>query len=172
MDTSTVVEDILTHAGVKGMKWGVRKDRVVDSVVSRGLGISTEGNRKRSAKRAGPQPVIVRDTRRKIKTSGGSGRPAHPEAVRVRTIGQVGKKSGLKSLSNQELEAYSRRLNLEANVKRLNYANSNPAKKFTLTLLGQTGKNQASTLANDVATTQVKKHISGRLVKIGALAAA
>lgn len=141
-----VVEDILEHHGVKGMKWGVRRSKSSN--------------------------VTVSDKGKKLKTSGGHGRPAHPDAVNAHTIGQITRKSGTKALSNQELESYSRRLNLEANVKRINYANSNPAKKFTLTLLGQTGKNQASTLANDVATTQVKKHIASRLIKAGAVAAA
>ncbi len=157
------IEDVLSHVGIKGMKWGVRK------AVDLGFGIDKAGPKPSSS---GMKEVHVRDMRRKIKTSGGSGHSAHPDAVKARSIGQIGKKSGLKSLSNQELEAYSRRLNLEANVKRLNYANSSPPKKFVLSILGQTGKNQASTLANDVATTQVKKHLAGRLVKAGALAAA
>lgn len=140
-----VVNDILSHFGVKGMRWGVRRDR--------------------------PSSVTVTSKGKKLKTSGGYGRPAHSDAVRVSQIGQVGKKSGLKSLSNEELTAYSHRLNLEANVNRLNYANSSRSKRFVLTLLGQTGKNQASALANDVASTQVKKHLASRLAKAGALAA-
>ena len=63
-------------------------------------------------------------------------------------------------------------MSLEANVKRINYANSNVGKKFVLTLIGQTGKNQASIIANDVASTQVKKHLTKKLIKAGAVAAA
>lgn len=146
MSSFETVDDVLEHFGVKGMKWGVRRDT--------------------------SSAVTVIDRGKKLKTSGGRGRPAHPDAIKARSIGQIGKSSGLKSLSNRELEEYSRRLTLEANAKRLNYANSNVAKKFVLTLMGQTGKNQASALANDVATTQVKKHITKRLVKAGAVAAA
>jgi hypothetical protein len=140
-----VVDEILEHHGVPGMKWGIRRKATV-----------------------GPQEVIVRDSRRKLKTSGGGGHAAHPDAVRARTIGQVGKKSGAKALSDKDLEAYTKRLNLEANVKRLNYNESNPAKKFVLSVLGQTGKGTVQSAANDVASQHVKRG----LVKAGLLAAA
>jgi hypothetical protein len=131
MSSSEVVQDILAHHGVKGMRWGVRRSR------SSSVTVSEKGKR--------------------IKTSGGHGRPAHPDAVRVRTIGQVGKKSGLKALSNEELQAYNQRLNLEQQTKRLSYNDKSPPKKFILTLLGQTGKQQANEAANTVASAQVKK---------------
>jgi hypothetical protein len=146
---ATIVDDILEHHGIKGMKWGVRRENP-----------------------SGPTSVTVQKKGKKLKTSGGKNLPAHSDAVTARVIGQKGKGSGLTALSNRELEEYSRRMSLEANVKRLNYANSNVAKKFVLTLLGQTGKAQASAIANDVASTQVKKHITKRLVKAGAVAAA
>lgn len=143
--TSEVVEDILSHHGVLGMKWG---------------------------RRGASRSVTVTDKGKKLKTSGGHGHPAHPDAIRARTAGQIGKRSGVKALSNEELQAYSKRLQLEASVKRLHYNDSSPPKKFVLTLLGQTGKNQAHELASDVASHQVKKHLTRRLVTIGAVAAA
>jgi hypothetical protein len=148
MDTAAIVEDVLTHFGVRGMRWGVRRKATV-----------------------GPTEVIVSDKRKKIKTSGGEGRPASRDAVRVRTSGQIAKKSGYKALSDKELQDYTKRLNLEQQAKRLTYADSSPAKKFVLSLLGQTGKNVASDVGNQVASHQVKKHLGGRMVKAGLVAA-
>jgi hypothetical protein len=145
MSTADVVSGILAHHGVKGMKWGVRRRATV-----------------------GPQEVIISDKRKKISTSGGEGHPAHSDAVSVRRIGQKGKASGLKSLSDKELQDYARRINLEQNVKRLQYTQKNPAQKFVASLLGQTGKSQAQAVANEVASQQVKKH----MLKLGLAAVA
>lgn len=148
--TDISVDNILEHVGVKGMKWGVRRyrERAGDIAVG-GLGISTTGSRARASsrgtkKKASRAEVQVSDKRKKLKTSGGKGVSAHPDAVRARTIGQVGKKSGLKALSNEELQSYAHRLQLEQNVKRLNYNELNPGKKFVATLLGRTGSSLAS----------------------------
>ena len=150
MQTDLFVDDFFEHYGKKGMRWGIRTES------------------------SGPQNISVKGNRfggKKLRTSGGKGFPAHADAVRARTIGQKGKKSGLKALSNQELQAYSKRLNMEQNVKRLNYNEKSAPSKFIATLLGQTGKNSANAVANDVATHQVKKHLTRHLVKIGAVAA-
>ena len=106
MDAPEILEEILAHHGVKGMQWGVRRARSRSSDVS------------------------VVDKKKKLKTYGGKGRPAHSDAVVARTHGQVAKKSGIKALSNAELRAYNERLNLEQNAKRLTYADSGRGKKF------------------------------------------
>lgn len=131
MDSTEVARQFIEHHGVLGMKWGVR--------------------------RSGPSSVTVAQKGKKLKTSGGFGRKASTDAVTVAKIGQVKKKSGVSALSNQELAAYRDRLNLEANVKRIDYARSNPAKKFVLGLLGQTGKNVATNVATEEATKRVKR---------------
>lgn len=128
------VVDVLKHFGVKGMRWGVRKSE---------------------------SAVTVSDRKKKLKTSGGARRPAHADAVRARMLGQVGKASGLKALSNEELQTYAHRLQLEQNVKRLNYNEMNPGKKFVATILGRSG----NSLASEGVNTATKK-LGKRAVKL------
>lgn len=151
MDTTEAVGNILAHYGKKGMKWGVRQRTSQAKAYAK----------KRTGK-AGPQAVTVKERgfpRKSLKTGGGEGRPAHPDAVSARTIGQIGKASGLKSLSNQQLQEYNNRINLEQNAKRLQYEDSSPPKKFVKTVLRQTG----SKTTNDV-TKQASKKIGRKLV--------
>jgi 2'-5' RNA ligase len=129
--TKDIVNDILKHHGIKGMKWGVRRSRSSN--------------------------VTVSDKGKRLKTTGGHGRSAHPDAVRVRTIGQVSKKSGFKALSNEELQAFNQRLNLEQQAKRLRFNDSSPPKKFVLKLLGQTGQQTANEISNTASSAAVKK---------------
>jgi hypothetical protein len=130
MDAADAIDNILTHHGVKGQKWGVRRKATV-----------------------GAQEVVVSDKRRKLKTSGGKGHPASSDAVRARTVGQIGKKSGLKALSNKDLQDYNQRLNLEMQAKRLRYQDQSVAKRFVLTLIGKKGPGIAEAAAKDPAGT-------------------
>lgn len=162
MDTAPIVDDILEHHGIKGMKWGVRK------AVDLGFGLDTAGPRPKS--KVGPQKVVVSDKRKKIKTSGGAGHPAHPDAVRVRKTGQVAKKSGVKALSDKELQDYARRIQLEHNVKRLQYHESSVPVKFVKTILGQSGK-KTSEMVADEGTRAVKRTIIKKFTRTAAVAA-
>lgn len=111
------VDDILTHFGKKGMRWGIRND----------------------SRPSGPQAVTIKDKRKKLKTTGGKGFPSTSDAITSRTIGQIAKKSGTRAVSNSELKAYNERLNLEQNYKRLAYQDSSIGKKFVLTVLRKKG---------------------------------
>jgi hypothetical protein len=113
------ITDPLKHFGIKGMRWGVRKESSTSS-------------------------VTVRDRRKKLRTSGGKGVPAHPDALRAKRLGQIAKKSGTKALSNEELQTYAQRLQLEQNVKRLTDSEKNPGKKFVTGILSRSGSSLVS----------------------------
>lgn len=93
MDSIDAVKNVLAHHGVKGQKWGVRRN------TTRAVTVSQKG--------------------KKLKSTGGVGHTPHQDAVKAQTLGQIRKKSGVHALSNDELQAYQRRLNLEQSVKQL-----------------------------------------------------
>lgn len=127
------VTDILAHHGVKGMKWGVRKER--------------------------SSTITVHQKGKKLTTEGGHAKPAHEDATRVAAITQKAKVSGMHSLSNDELKIVRERLNLEQNVRNLQQ-NQPGAKNFIKNLLRNVGKQQAGVLVSDVASASTKKATS------------
>ena len=144
MSAADVVSNLLSHHGVKGMKWGVRRDR--------------------------SSAVTVTDKGKKLKTSGGFGHPAHPEAVRARTTGQIAKKSGVKALSDQQLNDYAKRLRLEQEVSRLQFQDKNKVQQFVHKALLRSG-NQAVDKA--ASPDNVKKAaIAIKAARVAAVAAA
>jgi hypothetical protein len=148
MNIAEVVENVLAHHGVKGQKWGVRRKATV-----------------------GAQEVVVSDKRKKLKTKGGQGHPAHSDAIGKATTGQILKKSGAKALSNNELKSYNERMNLEANAHRLSQNDMSPGRRFVSRVILQHGKQQITDVSGQVASHQVKKHLVRRLAKAGAVAA-
>lgn len=88
-------EDTLAHYGVKGMKWGVRRDRT-------------------------PTGVEVKETPgRPVKTKGGRYEKPSEDAKRTAIQRQKARSSSTDSLSNQELKQLVERMQLEANYDRL-----------------------------------------------------
>jgi hypothetical protein len=126
--------DHLLHFGVKGMKWGVRRDRTPQSV------------------------TVTQKGRKRLKAVGGQNQPASSDAIRTKSLGRVAKKSGYQALSNDDLRKYNERLNLEQNAKRLDYQNKGFAGKWISKFLKRAG-DQATNQAADEASAQAVKKI-------------
>lgn len=140
------VEELL-HYGVRGMRWGVRRDKRPRAVT-----------------------VSQKPGSKRLKARGGQDQPASSEAIATKALGQRARKSGFQSLTNQELQAYNQRLNLEANAKRLDYQNRPAAQRFVLSLLGKTGKATAEQVAQEEASKRVKKLMARGAVTAAAAA--
>ena len=144
MDTGkAVVEDYIQHYGVKGMKWGVRKD-------------------------GPPAPSGVRTTvkprahmKTKVKTRGGRAEPAVAEAIAARQKQQVLKKSGVNALTNADLQMLQTRLNLEQNVARL-----------AKTKVNHAGKQWVEGELKKQGSAEISRLVAKRAAKLAATAAA
>lgn len=144
MDSPMAVEwaakvgDVLAHHGVKGMRWGVRRKNI-----------------------GGPNEVTVSVDKGKLKTKGGEGHAPSEEAKAAAATKQKAKKSGVHSLSNQEIQEAVTRMNLESNFSQATAKTKStvPGQKFVLNLLKNTGNAQVQRVVNDQATKAVKKHI-------------
>ena len=80
---------VLSHFGIKGMKWGVRRER---------------------------NPVEVSTTVRpgqKVRAKGGENQSASEDAIRSARLGQIARKSSTDALSTKELQELVNRMNLE-----------------------------------------------------------
>lgn len=129
------VGDILEHHGVKGQKWGVRRQR-------------------------GAAAVTVIQKKKKLKSTGGHGRKPSEDALKAKKIGQVKKKSGIHALTNEELQTYQKRLNLEQSVTSLERTRPGVNNWIKKTLKGA-GNQQVGSAANQASTAAAKKAIEG-----------
>lgn len=138
-------QDILEHFGVKGMHWGIRRDR------------SESGGSDEST--AKPVMIKVRAGKR-VKAKGGEGHSAHEDAVRAAAHKQKARKSSVDALSNKELQDLVSRLNLEQQYTRL--IASDPASKSDFAKFMKTAQGASKTY-NDVDA--FLKTPAGKIVK-------
>lgn len=126
------VSDILEHHGVKGMKWGVRRRSSEPTAVS-----------------------VIAPAGKRVKTSGGHNHPASEDAKTAAATRQKAKASTTDSLSNHELQALVKRMQLEQQLADLSQKRQSGAKKFVGKLLGQVGAQQAQRVGNDQAAQRI-----------------
>jgi hypothetical protein len=111
-------ERTIFHWGVKGMRWGVRKDRSPVEVTT-------------SSKPGG-----------RVKAKGGQNQPASEDAVKAAQAHRIARKSTTDALSNKELQALVNRMNLEQQYNQLNSngPRASAGRKFASEFLQNGGK--------------------------------
>ena len=141
-----VVDHILSHHGVLGMKWGQRRSREELASVS----VKT---------RSHPQHKTI------IRTKGGRGLPAHPDAIAAKVVTQKLKRSGMHTLSNSELQSLATRTNLESQIHRSGAGQGTIQKgikhvsSFVKTPQGQSALNDATKAATSETGKKLVKHL-------------
>lgn len=159
-------EAVVEHFGVKGMKWGVRKNRSTVDLVS---------------DKTGARTTIKYDPTKAKVTQGPDGRPSivgsksevrkiqkqidrHPsdDAARAAMAARKAKRGGTHSLSNKELQDLVTRMNLEKQFNSLRPPSTGQkAAKFIGEIVVQVGKQQVTKLANDALSKEVAKMMAG-----------
>lgn len=177
--------DHLEHHGIKGMKWGVR--RPVNA--STGLVTRTDHTVKVNLK-TGKQKVMggdraERKALQKHLNEGGQlvlpngGHPKEGLKPRTSSADQIAqdrtlkkvKSNGIDSLSNTEIQAFTRRLQLEQDLSRA-LAQQSAAEKakadgFIKTFIKKQGSRQFDRVANKAIDIAVEQAISKAGVKVG-----
>lgn len=130
------IDDILAHHGVKGMKWGVRKNR------------------------SNPTAVTLNSRPgRKIKTSGGQNQPASRDAKAAARIRQRAKASSVDSLSNADLKALVNRMQLERQYSQLKSDRAGFGERFAKGVLQKVGQQQTQAFM-DLGSNKLNSQIN------------
>lgn len=157
-DMTTDVDEFLSHYGVKGMKWGVRRTGQVSSTTAKTSRLARNGTDITAKQKPG----------KFVTTSGGKRRVAAPDAVRIAATRQLAKKSTTDALSNKQIADAVKRMQLEQQyhdlVKKTDRRNR--GQKFVAKLLGD-----KKTQQQVVKTTNTAVKIAKTMGKAGGAAA-
>lgn len=138
-------EAILRHYGVRGMKWGVRRDKT-------------------------PTPAItIEKPGRRVKAKGGQYQPPSEDAITAATLHRTAKKSTTDSLSNKELQALVTRMNLERQFRDLEKEGlrDSQGKQFVKTVIKNGGQDFALKTVEKGASAAIDALPGGKAVKLG-----
>lgn len=151
--TDTKIVDFLSHYGVQGMHWGVRRSRggSNDSLSSGPVKIGAHKPAWQSppVKKAVPTHPEVHVSKTSKK---GKPLPSH-DAVIVSNLRKKAKKHGLHTLTNEEIKVLTARAELASK-----YAKSYPKKPSLIAKLGKTAVNAA---LSDMGTNKITNFIGG-----------
>ena len=137
------VDNFLAHYGVKGMRWGVHRDRSAKAV------------------------EVKSKPGRKIKTKGGQNQSASEDAIKAAIYRQVAKKSNVQALDNKQLQELVQRMNLEQQYANLNRNNVGAGKRIARAILGEVGDKQVNDLGNFVGSHYGDKANAATKIGVG-----
>lgn len=144
-----VLDKVLMHHGIKGMKWGVRR-----KTGANGLVVGTPEHHAKAASDAG-----------RVKVSSLKTRHHSEEAKRAHEIAKKVHKTGVKSLTNDELKALTARFDLEQKYVKMaatqrKRRKSHP-KSIASTLLDKAGDKVLSEIGAGLGTKAAKPILKG-----------
>ncbi len=119
-------EEALEHYGIKGMRWGVRRQSPT-AVATVSASKVPHGKKRKT----------------KIQVTGGENHPAHSDALKVAEAQVKMRRSGTAALSNQELREVANRMQLEQQVRQLT---TSGGKKFVTGILRSEGQQTSQKL--------------------------
>lgn len=151
--------DSLQHYGVKGMRWGVRKEENRDRVRRAGKAIMDTRERAIGGLRtAGRNLKNVGSSAKKVKAIKAE-RKAKETAKRSperREVDKIRKKGKAKYMTDAELKTAINRLNLETQYNRLSLEVYSPGKKFTKDFLTRSGNKSADAVVQQYAIKKIR----------------
>lgn len=141
----------LTHYGVKGMHWGVVRDRVRESAdrLQGGPAVKTKQGGSTVTARNGKVKQVELSKTTKSKNS------ASEDAAKAAVLRTRAKTKSTDSLSNKELQALVTRMNLEQQYTRLAVPQKTGVSKFVSDFINTQGKQEANKFLQQQLAQQV-----------------